>query len=139
MTWTFTEQLRYLIETGLIDGKDVKYTNQTLINGFLFSKPREKVINENTGKRVMTFYLLQIHPNGAYSFYPCRTYSLKVQDKIREQTKICFVNVEGQLMYREKTEYVLQVMSIEISHVFPDMPINPPYERNDFNAKNNDK
>ena len=61
MTWTFTEQLRYLVETGLIDGKDVKYTNQTLINGFLFSKPREKVINENTGKRVMTFYLLQIH------------------------------------------------------------------------------
>ena len=132
-TWNFTQKIRYLIECGLIDEKDVKYTNQTLINGYLFNKPREKDIDGN--KTIMTFSILQVHPDGKYSFYPCRTYAKKVQEQIRNIENISFVNVEGQLMYRESTTYVLQVISLEISHEFVDMPLQPMYERKDYNGK----
>ena len=126
------ETIQYLIDSQLVDEKTVRYTNEVILTGYIIRKPKTKVLTN--GREVMDFYVLQVHQDGKYSFFPCQTYSIKAQDKLRPLKSVSLISLWGQLLYNKNREYVLQVLNCEISHSFPDLPL-PDYYKENKNEK----
>jgi len=127
------ETIQYLIDSKLVDEEDIKWKNEVLINGYLIRKPKEKTFIN--GRIVMDFYILQVHQDGRYSFFPCQCYSIKAQDKLRAANSVSLVNLQGTLLYNKNREYVLQVYMCEITHSFPDLPLPAYYKENNNEQK----
>ena len=125
---SFKERLQYLIDTNFINDLDIHYTNEIAINGFLFNKCDEHIIDEK-GTRLINFYILQIHPNGHYNFYKCVSYTYNVIESIKSCDRVSFINCEGKIIYRGNGLYEMQVNACVVSHTFPDLALGEYFNR----------
>lgn len=120
------EKMNIIRDSRFIDDKYHKYTNMVQLNGYLMSQPRKTVLKN--GKTIATFYLLQLHL-GTFVYYPCQAFAKSVIEKLDKVQKCSLVNVLGRLVYSQNARYSFQVEEILVSHEFPELTIEPPYER----------
>lgn len=123
---TLQEKMNIIRDSRFIDDKYHKYTNMVQLNGYLLSQPRHTILKN--GKEIVTFYLLQLHL-GTFVYYPCQTFAKGVIGKLDKVKKCSLVNVLGRLVYSKNSRYSFQVEEILVSHEFPELDIEPPYER----------
>lgn len=120
------EKMNIIRDSRFIDDKYHKYTNVVQLNGYLLSQPKYTTLKN--GNEIATFYLLQLHL-GTFVYYPCQSFSKTVIEKLKKVTKCSLVNVLGRLVYSKNARYSFQVEEILVSHEFPELTIEPPYER----------
>lgn len=120
------EKMNTIRETRFMDNLHHKYTNCVQLNGYLISKPKQKVLTN--GKEIMTFYLIHLH-KGTFTFYPCQVFSKPIIREIEQIKNCCLINVLGRLVYNRNSTYSVQVEEISVAHEFIKLELEPPYEK----------
>lgn len=113
-----------------VDDRYHNYSHSVVLQGWLIASPIIRVAFN--GKRVANFFVYQVNERG-YKAFSCITYSEPIIKALLDTKQVCLINCLGLLTYSSKTRYNVQIEEIEITHLFEDIPLDPPYTEEEEN------